>query len=641
MIPVEAITGVQALYNSWDSNPCDPNAANAVANAIANEVNAIVAARPSVKYVVFGGGDDQIPFFRLPDLSLIANENGFASQFSPNEYQGSLAAGDLLSDDPYLDTQPVPASGQQLFPPNLAGGRLVETAQDIADAVTSFESAPTPGALQSSTGFVSGYDFVADGSQSVATNLTNNGVNVRTLDDPLSATSSWGSTAFLAAAFPSTGPADINSWNGHYDNTQAQMANGDILSTSTVPAGLGDGVFFTMGCHAGFQTTDAVVGSSVLDWPQYFAQQNTGFVGNTGYGLGDTDSVAFSEELMADLAGNLSGSLTLGQALLQAKQQYYLSRVAFSNYDQKALSEAELYGLPMYGVGTAPRSLFAAGSSSPAAVQGATASTNPSDGPLSAFPGSGVQSATFAATPHFVGPTTGQEGQYYTNDGQVQAPNYRPLQPYVSLPAARSGLVAHGVVIDNLASADHAPFTPNNVRPTLNTSALEPSPTFTDEAWPEKIPTLVSLGANQNLNLITGQFFTASNGNDTTTGVERLWTQIGGRVTYSNSQDFSPPTIDSIDAFVSGGVLAFTGRFSDLDQNGNPGTVVFAQVVYDDGSGNWTALPLQHDSTSGTWSGGVPFGAEHVQYFVAACDAAGNCGYSSNKGNYFDAQPLP
>ena len=86
-----------------------------------------------------------------------------------------------------------------------------------------------------------------------------------------------------------------------------------------------------MGCHAGFQTTDAVVGSTVLDWPQYFAEHNTGFVGNTGFGLGDTDSVAFSEELMADFAGKLDRlHPPSGDALLQAKQQYYLSRVAFS-----------------------------------------------------------------------------------------------------------------------------------------------------------------------------------------------------------------------------------------------------------------------------------------------------------------------
>ena len=148
VIPVESLSGVSSLYDTWDANPCNPDSANAIANAIADEVNRIVALRPSVKYVVFGGGDDQIPFFRLPDLSLVANESGFAGQFAPNEYQGSLAAGDLLSDDPYLDTQPVPASGQQLFPPNLAGGRLVETAQEITHDVTAFEHAPTPGELQ-------------------------------------------------------------------------------------------------------------------------------------------------------------------------------------------------------------------------------------------------------------------------------------------------------------------------------------------------------------------------------------------------------------------------------------------------------------------------------------------------------------
>ena len=86
------------------------------------------------------GGDDQIPFFRIPDLSLIANESGFAGQFSNNEYYGALASGDLLTDNPYLDTRPVPASGRQLFIPDLAGGRLVETASEIPNAVTSFET---------------------------------------------------------------------------------------------------------------------------------------------------------------------------------------------------------------------------------------------------------------------------------------------------------------------------------------------------------------------------------------------------------------------------------------------------------------------------------------------------------------------
>ncbi len=666
VIPVESIPGVQTDYNLWDANPCNNDAANAIANAIADQVDRVKASAngAGLKYVVFVGGDDEIPFFRIPDLSLIANESGFASQFTNNEYYGAAASGDLLTDNPYLDTRPVPASGRQLFIPDLVGGRLVETPTDITNAVTNFIN--SGGTLRSATAFVSGYDFVADGSQLVANRLSSilGTGSVRTLIDsttPFSPATSWSKAQLIANAFPTGGPAAINDWNGHYDNTRALMANGtDLLSTSELTGShaLSGGIFFTMGCHAGFQTTDAIIGSPVLDWAQTMAGTGTSFVGNTGYGLGNTDSVAFSEELMADLASHLDGSLSIGQALVQAKQDYFLSRDAFSSYDEKTLSEAELYSLPMYGVGTPPAPLAppgAGGAASPAVaaplvipagpsdpVTGATSSSSPSIGLLSTFAGTSAQSAPFDVVPNFgSAPTSGQHGSYYTNGGQVQAPNYRPLQPYVSLPATQSNLVAHGVVIDALTSQDHSPFNPDNVRPTLDLSTKELEPQFDDEAWPSKIPTLVSLNSgassvNQKLNLITGQFFDDTSGS-TPVGVERLWTHIGGRVVYSNSSDFVPPTIDQMDAFTTGlGTVVFTGQFTD------PGsTIVFAQVVYDkeDNTGQWAALQLQNGSGN-TWSGTVPFTAGHIQFFVEVCDAAGNCGYSSNKGRYFDAQPL-
>ena len=315
--------------------------------------------------MVFAGGDDQIPFFRIPDLSLIANETGFAGQFNNNEYYGALASGDLLTDNPYLDTRPVPASGRQLFIPDLAGGRLVETPAQITNAVTSFES--SNGTLRNSTAFVSGYDFVSDGSQLVAQRLQSilGASSVRSLIDtttPFVPATSWSKNGLLNAAFPTLGQAAINDWNGHYDNTRALMANGDLLSASELTGthAFSGGIFLTMGCHAGFQTTDAIIGTPVADWAQYFAGTGTGFVGNTGFGLGNTDSVAFSEELMADFAGHLDRTVSIGQALNLAKEDYFLSRDAFSSYDEKTLSEAELYGLPMYGVGAPPAPLGAA-----------------------------------------------------------------------------------------------------------------------------------------------------------------------------------------------------------------------------------------------------------------------------------------
>jgi len=648
VLPVEAVA--QSQYDAWDKNPCDVTAANSVANAIADEVDSIKATHPNLKYVVFAGGDDEIPFFRIPDLSLIANESGFAGAFGANEYYGSLASGDLLTDDPYLDTRPIPASGRQIFIPDLIGGRLVEKPDQIVGAINDFEAAN--GALQRTSAFVSGYDFVSDGSQEVADRLGSilGTANVKSLISP----PNWSKSDLLTNAFPASGPATINDWNGHYDNYQALPADGNqstLVTTADLngPYALSGGIFFTMGCHAGFQTTDAIVGSSApdaLDWAEKFATSGTQFVGNTGFGLGNTDSIAFSEELMADFAGNLDGSVSIGQALADAKQTYYLGRTAFSSYDEKTLAEAELYGLPMYGVGTSPQPLGAAQTAAlPAApdpVNGASSSTSPSEGTLTAVGFGDVQSAPFAVTPDFES-HSGDHGDYLTNGDQVQAPNYRPLQPYVTLPASRPDATAHGVLVDGLTSADVTPFNPDNVRPTLDLSANEPEPQFTDEAWPTKIPTLVSLqgtsGFEQDLNLATGQFFTDPT---TSAGVERKWTQISGRVTYSDSTDFVPPTIDSIVAYIANGTVAFSGRFSDLTDTGATGTVALAQVVYDvDNGGTWVSLPLQRDAATGMWSGGAPFAGTHVQYFVEACDLAGNCGYSSNKGRYFDAQPLP
>ena len=70
----------------------------------------------------------------------------------------------------------------------------------------------------------------------------------------------------------------------------------------------------------------------------------------------------------------------------------------------KQMDKAELYGLPMYGVGSAPAPLHAAllAAADVPPVSGTTASTSPAQGSLSSFPGTGVRSAGFAAWPRFV-----------------------------------------------------------------------------------------------------------------------------------------------------------------------------------------------------------------------------------------------
>ena len=107
-----------------------------------------------------------------------------------------------------------------------------------------------------------------------------------------------------------------------------------------------------MGCHAGLDISDAEVSVSgvptpVDDWAKTFADSGALWVANTGYGYADTDTIAYSAKLMADFAGNL-GSLTVGEALTAAKQQYAAGNAILSPYDLKALMESTFYGLPMY-----------------------------------------------------------------------------------------------------------------------------------------------------------------------------------------------------------------------------------------------------------------------------------------------------
>ncbi len=72
----------------------------------------------------------------------------------------------------------------------------------------------------------------------------------------------------------------------------------------------------------------------------------------TGYGYGDQVSVGLQERLMTLFAGELDGAVSLGDALRNAKQQYFGSQGLYGAYDEKALSSTILYGLPMFAVGT-------------------------------------------------------------------------------------------------------------------------------------------------------------------------------------------------------------------------------------------------------------------------------------------------
>ncbi len=91
-----------------------------------------------------------------------------------------------------------------------------------------------------------------------------------------------------------------------------------------------------------------------------FAREGAAFIGNTGFGYGDGDLLAYSELLMLNFVkelgynptGNAAGNPSVGGSLQRAKLAYFNSIAAgsLSIYDEKLLGEMVLYGLPMQRV---------------------------------------------------------------------------------------------------------------------------------------------------------------------------------------------------------------------------------------------------------------------------------------------------
>ena len=447
VVPVDADSATVNAYNAWNANACSTTTADTVVDAINGIVRSYVGgSAPGITSVTLVGSDRQLPMYRTPDLTLSANESGYAASDAPsnpntgNPLSAAQLQGDMLTDDAYGSLHPVSWLGRRLYLPDLAVGRLVESPGEIGSQLNQFVSAG--GALTPKSALTTGYDFLADGARAVDSALATDGQAVTgaaiphtTLIDPPGATTGWTRSQLLAALFPTGTTAVspyVDSINGHFDHNRALSsaenisgAQSDLVTVNDVTANSGripGRILFSMGCHAGLNVPDAYVTdpSEQKDWAQTFAQQNAIWIANTGYGLGDTATVALSEELMRLLAVRLNGSMTAGQALQYAKQAYFGELGGYGVYDEKAMEEPVFYGLPMWRVGgaafTPGKSTRVPGPvtalSSPTTPPAAGAVTNPTSD--TGF--SGLTSSDITVNPTFTATTTAQ-GSYWSIGG--------------------------------------------------------------------------------------------------------------------------------------------------------------------------------------------------------------------------------
>ncbi|MEM9654639.1 MAG: hypothetical protein AAGA65_21290 [Actinomycetota bacterium] len=370
VVSIEGDATVAAALDALDGEACNPRVVNDAVREIAALIADIRDADPSttIDNIIIAGDDDVVPFARLQDDTTIANETSFSWTFAAddptvaNTLFGVAESGFYLSDEPYGDLDPIRSGPRTLFVTDTNLGRVLETPAEIAGQIATYIA--FDGVLEPSTGFVSGYDFLDDGAAAVADALDAL-PDIAPVDRLIN--EAWTSADLDSRLFPTGDSPGIAAINAHFDQYRAlpadQSAAGieeELYTTEEVNRAdrIGDllgRIVFSMGCHGGLNVPDQLFADAdprALDWAQTFGRQQAVFVANTGYGYGETEGVELSERLMQLFAERLDGSVSVGEALLYAKQTYVGTRQAeYGPFDEKVLQQATFYGLPIYRVG--------------------------------------------------------------------------------------------------------------------------------------------------------------------------------------------------------------------------------------------------------------------------------------------------
>jgi YVTN family beta-propeller protein len=630
IVDTSAYTDVLQAYAQWDAHPYEPKAANYVVEVTHQLMKELITRYyPHVRYIVLVGNDSVLPFLRVPDLTLIANEKYYNNPawFKKNgPMQARLQRSYLLSDNYYASLSPYTGAG--LYIPEYAIGRLVETPIEMNAAIRAYLDDGPKATL--TTALVTGYDFLIDEAQTISATLENAGITVTGL-----ISDGWSAAALRPLLLENSFSA--LSLNGHFSHFQlwagdltSTISSAQILAASTQYTNV---LAYSTGCQSGLNVPDGDALSNSLDFAQAFASRGVAYIGNTGYGYGDTMGQAYSEELAVRFTELIAaGNTTVGEAIMRAKQTY-LANAAYDSlgeYDEKILSEWTLYGLPMLQ------------------IAGPGAAVSPS--PLPPVPNQqSLVTTTLALTPTYALAVT-PNGRYYTATavavltstipGGVEINPGRPIQPYFSLDIHQNNtLDAHGVLFLSGAYTTIENFDPVIARIVTDTAAAEPA--YEIARWyPDPMHFLNRLALSnanfeksEKLVVIPAQY--QANGSEST---ERLYTHLAYQLFYAPpiaNADFFAPDIVQVQLIAAFNQVNVRALISDTIG------VMRAVATCDNGLGSWSSYELRRQPAEDArlWVGSIA--ANKVdQCIVQAVDFHGNVAVSDNKGIYFKAVAL-
>ncbi len=690
IVDVAADGRVQQLRTQAAAHPGCPFAMNLVAEEIKTIVDSYrsASAPDALRYVTIVGDDTVVPFFRYPDQSLLGQESGY---FPPVESdsisEASLRRDYVLSQDAYGAGVEVDIRTSAFPVPGLAVGRLVETPAEIIGMIDAYTDAG--GVVSPDSSLVTGYDFLTDAADGVSEQLATGGTTVdelitdadvspQQLEEPGLTDPrrfSWNADDLRDVLLEER--HDLIFLAGHFSANSALAADyqTQVITTELADSSvdLENAVVISAGCHAGYNLVDedALAGVALpLDWAQAFAQKRAVLVAGTGYQYGDTDFLEYSERLYRDFteelrAGPAGSAVSVGEALVNAKRTYLATTPDIRGIHEKALLEATLFGLPMFGVnmpagrggnpgGASPASITpTAIASGPAATLGLathdlTVST-PFDEEsleLDVVDSSGVSGSVTA---------TWLEGP----DGVVTNPA-EPAIPkdVVDATSTTASHVLRGVGFRGGTYTDTAGIIPLTGAPTTELRGVH-APFVSPVFYPMRMWTpnyFGELDGTGGTNLIVTPVQHRSDPATPSASIRRAYDALDLRLFYVDSPtllsnpDFAgaalsdAPTIVSVETAVDGADLVFRAEVV-----GDPKAAIHeVWVVWTDGSGTWLPLDLQQCTAplpvscdglddSRVWTARLAGAPASLKYVAQAANGVGLVAFDDNRGSYYSA----
>jgi hypothetical protein len=626
ILNAEANTSALTAYTQWNANPLSTALANGVSSAVRNMILAALSTNPNVEYIVLVGNDTIVPFRRINDRTRFSETNYQAFVINNTTIWAACRDKMSLTDDFYADRQPNVVNGQEVYVPDFALGRLPEGADQISAFIDNYLQNDQ---IVMNRVLVTGYDFVADAgatvSSTIAADLGPDGViNGSLMGDW------WHANDLSGLQLAASQPYGVQFINGHANHHMQGAPQGSGVSDQQVlnaTIDLRRGLVVTLGCHSGLND----VGS--LDLAQAFFARGANYIANTGYGWGSNAGLGWSERLVRNytLALTKGSSVNIGKAVMSAKQRYYNEATSFDAYDEKALQESTLYGLPQYRL----LSGGMLGTEDPFPSVQITNSLPLDSGPVRV---GSVQFNLAGSLGALDGHQT-TDGSFFGINQNTEMVAGQPMQPgfHADVTHPSSGRV-HGVMLSSGHYSDTGAIDPVIANPiarwvnqlvTETVPGFYSEPTYAQDGWwpanPLDVQNLSSTGGSADtLQAHLGQY----NGQ---TGEQRLYDGMDLDLYYSDSPDWSKPTVSYVGERADAQRQVAQIKVAASDLVG----ILGGKVTYTQGDGQWQSLDLAYDAARDKWVAEIPLTAQ-TRYYVQVADKAGNVTVADNKGRYYD-----